>query len=79
MTGRIETYDEYGGGFGAERMGDDRIDVSLYARLGASALIQRPIPSGAAYIRVAGERSSPRSDGGCDLDGEGVECIDAGC
>lgn len=34
MTDHIKTYDEYSGGSDAKRMGDNGIEISLYAQLG---------------------------------------------
>jgi hypothetical protein len=71
VTGRIEEYDEYNGGSDAERTGGRR---NRYLNL---------LPVGADTERERGESAggccSLRSDGGYDLDGEGVELAGVGC
>jgi hypothetical protein len=74
VTGRIEEYDEYDGGFDAERTSGRQnrcLSLRPVGGVGADTEIERGVS--------AGGFSSPRSDGGCDGDGAGVEFGGAGC
>jgi hypothetical protein len=75
VTGRIEEYDGYNGGSDAERTGGRRnrcLSLRPVGGVGADTETERGVVS-------VGGCSSPRSDGGCDGDGAGVEFGGAGC